>query len=61
MVPPYKQLSHYAHETERLFREERWPIVHSHVDALLVFPLRAAKRVGVPVRIAHLHSTVGKG
>ena len=35
--------------------------VHSHVNALSVFPLRAAARAGVPVRIAHSHSTAGKG
>lgn len=61
MIPPYKQLPRYMRELERLFREERWPIVHSHVNALSVFPLRAAKRAGVPVRIAHSHSTAGKG
>ena len=61
MVPPYKELPRYMRETERLFREESWPIVHSHVNALSVFPLRAAKRAGVPVRIAHSHSTAGKG
>ncbi|MBM6786612.1 glycosyltransferase family 1 protein [Collinsella tanakaei] len=59
MVPPYKQLIRYMREMERLFREERWPIVHSHVNTLSVFPLRAAKRAGVPVRIAHSHSTSG--
>lgn len=61
MVPGYKDLPRYMAELERLFREERWPIVHSHVNALSVFPLRAAKRAGVPVRIAHSHSTAGRG
>lgn len=60
-VPPYQHLAAYERELERLFRQERWPIVHSHVNALSVFPLRAAKRAGVPVRIAHSHSTAGKG
>lgn len=60
-VPPYGQLSRYMREMEHLFRQERWPIVHSHVNALSVFPLRAAKRTGVPVRIAHSHSTAGRG
>ena len=59
--PPYGQLSRYMREMEHLFRQERWPIVHSHVNALSVFPLRAAKRTGVPVRIAHSHSTAGRG
>lgn len=60
-VPPYQHLAAYERELERLFREERWPIVHSHINALSVFPLYAAKRAGVPVRIAHSHSTAGKG
>lgn len=60
-VPPYQRQFAYQRELVRLFREERWPIVHSHVNALSVFPLRAAKRAGVPVRIAHSHSTAGRG
>lgn len=60
-VPPYQQLSRYIRELERLFCSQRWPIVHSHISTLSVFPLRAAKRAGVPVRIAHGHNTAGKG
>lgn len=57
VIPPYQRQLAYQRELEALFREQRWPIVHSHVNALSVFPLRAAKRAGVPVRIAHSHST----
>ena len=32
-------------------------IVHSHIDAMSFFPLSAAKRADIPVRIAHSHST----
>lgn len=32
-------------------------IVHSHIDAMSYLPLLAAKKAGVPVRIAHSHST----
>lgn len=59
MIPPYQHQIAYQLELIRLFREGRWPIVHSHVNTLSVFPLRAAKRAGVPVRIAHSHSTSG--
>lgn len=34
-----------------------YQIVHSHIDAMSFLPLLAAKRAGVPVRIAHSHST----
>lgn len=57
IIPPYQKQIPYQRELERLFREQRWPIVHSHINTLSVFPLRAAQRAGVPVRIAHSHST----
>lgn len=60
-IPPYQHPLRYRKELVRLFREERWPIVHSHINVLSVFPLSAAKKAGVPVRIAHSHSTMGKG
>ena len=61
IVPKYQSLFAYQREMSRLFRKERWPIVHSHVNALSVFPLFAAKRAEVPVRIAHAHSSSGGG
>lgn len=40
------------------FREHpEYRIVHAHIDAMSYLPLLAAKRAGVPVRIAHSHST----
>ena len=40
------------------FREHpEYTIVHSHIDAMSYLPLAAAKRAGVPVRIAHSHNT----
>ena len=60
-VPPYQHVAAYQRELRRLFSEQRWRIVHSHLNALSVFPLRAAAAEGVPVRIAHSHSTSGKG
>lgn len=34
-----------------------YTVVHSHIDAMSYLPLLTAKRAGVPVRIAHSHST----
>ena len=43
---------------KKFFREHpEYKIVHSHIDAMSYLPLLAAKRAGVPVRIAHSHST----
>lgn len=60
-IPPYQHIAEYQRELQRLFKQEGWKIVHSHINALSVFPLRAAKKAGVSVRIAHSHSTSGKG
>ena len=61
LVPPLGRLAAHQRVLRRLFRQEGWQIVHSHRNALSVFPLRAAKAAGVPVRIAHSHSTWGRG
>lgn len=40
------------------FREHpEYRVVHSHIDAMSYLPLLAAKGAGIPVRIAHSHST----
>lgn len=60
-VPPYQKLLAYKRALGKLFAENGWPVVHSHINALSVFPLGVAKHEGVPVRIAHSHSTAGRG
>ncbi|WP_079505303.1 glycosyltransferase family 1 protein [Mesobacillus jeotgali] len=39
----------------------QYQIVHSHMDKMSGFVLRAAKKAGVSVRIAHSHSTRSEG
>lgn len=60
-VPPYQNLLAYRRSIGNEFRRNNWNIVHSHINALSVFPLQVAKEVGVPIRIAHSHSAFGKG
>lgn len=57
ITPPYKNPISYMAELERLFSKTKPDIVHSNMNAISVFTLRAAKRAGVRVRIAHSHST----
>lgn len=59
--PPYQCINRYIYELTRLFQEKHYQIVHSHINTLSVFPLYAAKRAAVPIRIAHSHSMAGKG
>lgn len=61
VVPRYTHLVRYEREVQRILRENRYHIVHSNMNTLSVFALYAAKKVGVPVRILHNHSTAGKG
>ena len=60
LVPPYQQIFKYIKELKKIFQENRYQIVHSHINTLSVFPLYAAKKSGIPVRIAHSHSTTNK-
>lgn len=57
LVPPYQKLFKYIKELKKIFKENSYKIVHSHINTLSVFPLYAAKKSGVPIRIAHSHST----
>lgn len=60
LVPPYQKVFKYQKELKRIFKENKYKIVHSHINTLSVFPLFAAKCAKVPVRIAHSHSTTNK-
>lgn len=60
IIPPYQKIFRYLNELKKLFKNNEYKIVHSHISTLSVFPLYAAKKAGVPVRIAHSHSTSNK-
>ena len=60
IIPPYQRLFEYQKELYRIFKENNYKIVHSHISTLSVFPLRVAKKAVVPIRIAHSHSTSNK-
>lgn len=60
LCPPYQKVLNYQKCLVNLFKENKYKIVHSNINTLSVFPLRAAKKAGVPVRIAHSHSTSNK-
>lgn len=60
LVPPYQKMFKYQKEMKKILKDGNYKIVHSHINALSVFSLSAAKRAGVPVRIAHSHSTTNK-
>lgn len=60
LIPPYQKPFKYHKELKRVLKDGNYKIVHSHINTLSIFPLRAAKKAGVPIRIAHSHSTTNK-
>lgn len=60
IVPPYQKIFEYQKKLMEIFKENRYTIVHSHISTMSMFPLRIAKKAGVPIRIAHSHSTTNK-
>ena len=59
-IPPYQKIFSYIKELKKVLKENEYKIVHSHLNALSVFPLFTAYLAKVPVRIAHSHSTTNK-
>lgn len=59
-VPPYQNIFKYLKETRKIFKENKYKIVHAHLNTLSIFPLFSAFLAKVPVRIAHSHSTSNK-
>lgn len=59
-IPPYQKIFSYIKELKKVLKENKYRIVHSHLNALSVFPLFTAYLAKVPVRIAHSHSTTNK-
>lgn len=60
LIPPYQKVFKYHKELKKVLKDGNYKIVHSHINTLSVFSLYAAKCAGVPVRIAHSHSTTNK-
>lgn len=60
LIPPYQKVFKYHKKLKQVLKVGNYKIVHSHINTLSVFSLFAAKCAGVPVRIAHSHSTTNK-
>ena len=54
---PQNYLTYFKWMKKFFGNHTEYKIVHSHIDAMSFFPLLAAKKATIPVRIAHSHST----
>lgn len=54
---PQNYIRYFSYMNRFFLEHPEYKIVHSHIDAMSAFPLAAAKKAKVPIRIAHSHST----
>lgn len=57
IIPPYQKIFKYSISLIKIFKKNKYKIVHSHLNTLSIFPLFCAYISGVKIRIAHSHST----
>lgn len=60
LIPRFTSLFSYNKELKKIFKENKYSIVHCHMGALSLFPLSVAKKCGIKTRICHAHSTSNK-
>ena len=60
LIPPYQKIWQYHKQLKKILKQNQYQIIHSHINTLSVFPLHLAKKIGIPIRIAHSHSTTSK-
>ncbi|MCT1904363.1 glycosyltransferase family 1 protein [Oceanobacillus sojae] len=63
-IPYLMEAGHfgYLQALDAFFAEHKtFKIIHSHMDKMSGFVMRAAKKSGIPVRIAHSHNTQSEG
>lgn len=63
-IPYISEVGHtnYVKKLNQFFKENaKYKIVHSHMDKMSGLILLAAKKAGIPVRIAHSHNTRSEG
>lgn len=60
VVPHVKHLGKFKKAFAKILKENKYDIIHSHINTLSVFALKVAKKCGYPIRIAHSHSQSNK-
>ena len=58
LVPPYKNLIPHLRTTYKVFKENKYPIIHAFDNTLNFFPMLVARLAGVKVRISE---SISKG
>ena len=61
IVPSFKDLKGHTEELLRLFKREQYDVVHAYNSTMNLFPMWAAKKAGVKVRISESLSMAAPG
>lgn len=57
LLPPYSKIWKYQKSLYTYLCENKYKIIHSHLSTMSIFPLFAAQRANIPIRICHNHTT----
>lgn len=61
LVPSFKNLSGHTRCLYEIFKREKYDVVHAYNSTMNLFPMYAAKKAGVKVRISESLSMAAKG
>ena len=61
VIAPYQSILKNMADMKRIFKENKYPIVHAYNSTMNVFPMFVAKKCGVPVRISESLSMAHDG
>lgn len=60
-IAPYQNILKNMSDMKKLFKENKYPVVHAYNSTMNLFPMYVAKRCGVPVRISESLSMAHEG
>lgn len=60
LISNIKHLCKFKKDLKKILTEEKYDIVHSHLNALSVFPLGVAKKCGYKIRVASSHTCTNR-
>lgn len=61
VIAPYQNIFKNMSDMRKLFKENKYPVVHAYNSTMNLFPMFMAKRCGVPVRISESLSMAHEG
>ena len=60
-IAPYQSILKNMADMKRIFKENKYPVVHAYNSTMNLFPMLVAKKCGVPVRISESLSMAHEG